>query len=411
MNSAVRKFKNVYHLLQSHLWRAVYRWPDRGLRVYGVTGTNGKTTTCHLLASILCEGRGADHVGMLTTIALWVGRNVIVNETKMTTLPSRMVWRYLRQMADAGITDVVLELTSHALDQHRLAGIRLDGGIILNIAREHLDYHQTMEAYWLAKAKIVAYLRPNAPLVVNKQFLSFFNSLKSRQANHSHFSTTRLIEFSAHDARAVQTALVGDVNKENVLAARLLAAALGISQAVIDQGVAQVKYVPGRMEWIGLDRDAARLPKVLVDYAVTPDALERLYADLKQQLQGEGKLFAVLGAAGLRDRGKRPAMARAAAQYADEVVLTREDPWTESEEQIFADLEVGMVDASVPWSRIVDRREAIWHCLQKAQPADIVVVTGKGAETGMAVGSTVIPWSDKKVIQELLLKRLTMHDQ
>jgi len=138
------------------------------------------------------------------------------------------------------------------------------------------------------------------------------------------------------------------------------------------------------------------LPRVLIDYAVTPDALERVYKEVREQTQG--KIFAVLGACGNRDRGKRPQMARAVAKYADELVLTREDPWTESEEQIFKDLEGGLLDAEIKWHRIVGRREAIKYCLESAGPDDVVVVTGKGAEVGMAVGNKVTPWSEKEVI-------------
>jgi UDP-N-acetylmuramoyl-L-alanyl-D-glutamate--2,6-diaminopimelate ligase len=229
--------------------------------------------------------------------------------------------------------------------------------------------------------------------------------------------------------------------------------AAGVPEQAIKRGIDAVKSVPGRMDWIEGE------PRVLIDYAVTPDALERLYKDVRQQTRG--KVYAVLGACGMRDRGKRPDMARVVAQYADELVLTREDPWTEDEEQIFADLEKGLLGEAgvestgreetarslstslyalfarprpVPpaggraeindsrtahygaklrpvssrlamnksfWKRIVDRREAIKYCLEKAGPEDVVVITGKGAETGMAVGKKVVPWNDKAVVLEL----------
>jgi UDP-N-acetylmuramoyl-L-alanyl-D-glutamate--2,6-diaminopimelate ligase len=146
--------------------------------------------------------------------------------------------------------------------------------------------------------------------------------------------------------------------------------------------------------------DAGGGVRVLIDYAVTPDALDRLYSYVKEE--ADGKVFGVLGAAGLRDRGKRPDMARAVARYADVLILTREDPWTESEDQIFSDLEKGLAGSDIEWRRIVDRKEAIASLLDRAQSGDVVVVTGKGAERGMAIGKDIIPWNDRKVVEGLL---------
>ena len=296
---------------------------------------------------------------------------------------------------------ISLEMTSHALDQNRLAGVRLAGGIILNIEREHLDYHGTMKDYARAKGKMLRYLKPGVPVVVKG------GVLKNFQFSIFNFQTVGLIRFTAGQARSVTTPLPGDWNKENVLAASLLAQAIGVSEGAISRGVAALKRVPGRMEWVVLPvttpgEVTRRLPQVLVDYAVTPGALERLYEYVRSGTKG--KIYAVLGAAGLRDRGKRPDMARAVARFADEIVLTREDPWTEDEKQIFSDLEQGLKDLTVPRRRIIDRREAIKYCLRKAGSDDVVVVTGKGAERGMAVGKKIVPWNDREVIQELLME-------
>lgn len=363
------------------------------MKLYGVTGTNGKTTTSIVFGNILREEFGQGKVGLLTTIVFWLGREKIVNETKMTTMKSRDAFRYLSQMQKIGVTHVVLEMTSHALDQHRLSGIVLEGAIITNLAREHLDYHVTMEAYAKAKLRILQYLRPNAPLVVNGKI-----PMSNVQCP--------IIKFTSEEAKNVQTPLLGEFNKENVLAAMKLARVVGISEAAIQKGVQEVKYVPGRMEYVAIKpqtpmtNDQKRPTRVLIDYAVTPDALEKLYQHVKSQTSG--KIYAILGAAGLRDRGKRPDMAAVVAQYADELVLTREDPWTESEEQIFQDLEKGLGDTKIPWQRIVDRREALAYFIRKAQPGDIIVVTGKGAERGMGIGKKVIPWHERTVVEELM---------
>ena len=230
-------------------------------------------------------------------------------------------------------------------------------------------------------------------------------------------------EWTSEGAEQVDTPMLGAVNKENAAAAQLVAEALGIAADKIQAGINKVENVPGRMEWV---REQGK-PAVLIDYAVTPDALARLYDSVRKETKG--KIYAVLGACGLRDRGKRPLMARVVAERADELVLTREDPWTEDEEQIFNDLEKGltMTTASptrgeitsdhtpcvttsdhVPcaaWRRIADRREAIKYCISQAGEQDVVVVTGKGAETGMAIGKEIVPWNEKKVVQELLKEK------
>ena len=390
--------KNLYHRVQAHAWRWRYGRPDRGLMLYGITGTNGKTTTCYLLDSMLAEHFGRQRVGMMTTVALRIGERVVVNTTKLTTLPSRQVYHRLRDMRRAGVQHVVLELSSHALDQGRLAGVRLAGGIILNLEREHLDYHQTMAAYGRAKGKIISYLKPGASLVVREDIIEKLQ-IHPPAGGHK-FQTLNLIRFTAEHAQSVITPLPGEWNRENVLAASLVARAGGVSEAAIEAGAHRVSQVPGRMEWVRTQNS----PRVLIDYAVTPGALMRLYRYVRSETTG--RIFAVLGAAGLRDRGKRPAMARAVAQFADEIILTREDPWTEDEEQIFKDLEQGLAPRSprgaVGWRRIPDRREAIRYCLERAQRNAVVVVTGKGAEQSMAIGKKIIAWNDKQVVLELL---------
>jgi UDP-N-acetylmuramyl tripeptide synthase len=389
----LQRAKNIYHFLQAQAWRLYFGRPDTALTLLGVTGTNGKTTTCYLLDSMLAHEFGRARVGMMTTVAVRTGEQLVANTTKLTTLPSRAVYRRLRDMHRAGVRQVVLELSSHALDQGRLAGITLAGAIVLNLEREHLDYHGTLAEYGRAKGKIARMLKAGAPLVVREDTIGKLHITNDR------LQSLHVITFTAAQAEAVRTPLPGGWNRENVLAATLLARAYGIGPDAVAAGVAAVRHVPGRVEWI----ERAGRPRVIIDYAVTPDALRRLYAYVRSQ--ESGKLYAVLGAAGLRDRGKRPGMARAAAELADEVVLTREDPWTESENQIFADLERGLVDSTVAWRRIVDRREAIRYCLAQAQAHDVVVVTGKGAEQGMAVGREIVPWNDRKVIEELLEER------
>lgn len=387
---AWQQFKNIYHVAQAYFWRWWFGYPDRAVTIFGVTGTNGKTTTCYILGNILRAAHGESAVGMLTTVAFWVGAQEEINETKMTTMKSRTVFRYLARMRARGVRYVVVELTSHALDQHRVEGVTLAGAIITNLAREHLDYHRTMPAYAAAKAKVVTLLAPGAPLVGKQD-----DDLVARILRDATQRGVRVHRFTARDAAAVTTPLRGAINKENALAAQLLMRAAGVAEAAITQGIATTTAVPGRMDWLELPGDVT----AVIDYAVTPDALERLYKEVRQRTSGN--IFAVLGAAGLRDRGKRPEMAAAVARYADEVVLTREDPWTEDEAQIFKDLEEGLQGSAVTWQRIVDRREALRYCIEKARAGDIVVATGKGAERGMGIGKKIVPWNEREIILEL----------
>lgn len=391
---AYQQLKNIYHIIQAELWRAVYGWPDKKLVLYGVTGTNGKTTTSHLVASILSEQYGAAKVGMLTTIAFRFGTEEVINKSKMTTLKSKLVFQYLKKMNDKGVEHVVLEMTSHALDQNRLHGIHLVGAIILNIAREHLDYHKTMEAYTAAKQRILEYIISGGVVAGKGDDVRVETILK--KAEQKKFCVER---FTSHEAQSVETALPGAVNKENALAASKLMRGLGVPEAIVKTGIMAVKKIAGRMEVV-------KAPigfEVIIDYAVTPDALERLYSDIR--VKTTGRLYGILGAAGLRDRGKRSDMARVVAKYADEIVVTNEDPWTESEEQIFSDLEAGLKDTTKKWQRIPDRRAALQYFVNKAQIGDTIITTGKGAETGMAFGKTIVPWHERTVVEELIKNR------
>lgn len=388
-----QQLKNVYHYVQAFVWRAWYGFPDTKLKIVGVTGTNGKTTTCYILHGIFSEVYGKQAVGMLTTVAFRIGTKEIINETKMTTLPSRLVFSYMQQMVRAGVSHLVLEMTSHALDQGRLSGVRLVGAIILNVEREHLDYHGTMEEYARSKQRIVDYLIPEAVLVAKRD--------DGYVANMIDYATRRGVtvrEFTEEMAHNVRTSLPGAVNQQNALAASLMAESLGINLDVVQRGLARTTHVPGRMEQWKTPQGVT----IVIDYAVTPEALERLYGEIREK--ASGKVYGILGAAGLRDRGKRASMAATVKKYADELIITREDPWTESEEQIFSDLEAGLDKQGTSWLRIVDRREALTYLLKKAQSGDTVVATGKGAETGMAIGKNIVPWKEREVIEEIAEK-------
>ena len=386
MNRAWQQLKNVYHFFQSHWWRLFYGDPSRDMHVYGITGSNGKTTTSVVLGAILREHFGKEKVGLLSTDWFWFGATEEANATHMTTTDSKVVWRLLARMKKAGVTHVVMEMTSHALDQHRLSGIRLDGAAIINITHEHLDYHKTMAALAEAKGKIANYLKAGGALVVNKSDEWARKSAERRDG---------VTWFTHEEAKKIETPLLGSFNKENVLAATLLARSAGVTEAAIVSGVAQVKDIPGRVEWLSLPNGA----RAVVDFALSPDALERLYQYLRPETKG--KLYGVFGAAGRRDKTKRPILTKMATKYLDELILCQDEPYDDPEEEIYQQLEQGLAGATIPWRRIEDRREAIRYALEQAGPGDVVAVTGMGNYDIRVVGDKKIPWKDKDVILEL----------
>jgi len=362
------------------------------MKIYGITGTNGKTTTAIVLGQILREEFGKQKVGLLSTEVFWLGDEEKKNETHMTTINSRQVYGYLKRMKAAGVRQVVLEMTSHALDQNRLAGVTLAGAIILNITHEHLDYHKTMKEYRRAKFKIVDYLKAGAPLIITSPLSPLLRKERG--------TGVRLIEFTSEQAQEVSTPLPGDFNKENVLAASLLAKEIGIKEEVIKLGISKVRQIPGRMEWIEFGTVKGGEAQVVIDFALTPDALDKLYKYLRNECKG--KLIAVFGAAGRRDRKKRPVVARTVAAYADEIVITQDEPYDEPEEQIYRELEEGLKNTKVSWRRIEDRREAMSYAIRQAKAGDVVVVTGMGNFNSRGVGDKQIPWNDIEVAKELI---------
>lgn len=382
--------KNLYHHVQAQWWRMLYRWPDRQLHLYGVTGSNGKTTTSIVLATILREAHGKARVGLISTDYFWFGETEKPNTTHMTSIDAKVVSRYLRRMVNQGVTYVVLELTSHALDQHRLAGLRLGGAIVLNVTHEHLDYHGTMVEYAAAKQQIINYLAPGAPFIGNeddKYVREMINDAGRRgYAVHS---------FTKDQARSVQTELPGDFNQENVLAATLLARAIGVMDDTIVRAVMSVTGVPGRVEWIELGGGA----RAVVDFALTPDALGRLYTYLREETPGQ--LIGVFGAAGRRDQAKRPLITKIVSDFADEIVLTQDEPYDDPEEEIYQQLEAGLVDVTIPWQRIEDRTQAIRYAMAKVTAGDVVAVTGMGNYDTRVIGDEHVPWSDREVILKL----------
>ncbi len=405
-------------------------YPARKLRVIGVTGTDGKTTTVNLIWSIL---QAAGHrAGMISTVNARIGELMLDTGLHTTTPDAPDLQKYLAQMVDANLEYVVLEATSHGLAQHRVTGAEQDVAVVTNITHEHLDYHRDYDGYRAAKAMLfrglsTAFRKPDVPkiAVLNRDDISYallepipadarlvyglsagVDVWAEDIACENEYSSFRV--FTPDGKFQVRTSLVGQFNVYNILAAT----AVGISQHVplerIQQGIQSVRGVIGRMERVERGQDFT----VLIDFAHTPNALERALQAARSMTTGQ--VIVVFGCAGLRDVYKRDMMGRHAGRLADRVVITAEDPRTESLDEIMAAIAAGCEaegkrEGESYW-RIANRAEAIQFAVDLAQPGDLVMTAGKGHEQSMCFGTTEYPWSEHAAVEKALMNRL-LRDQ
>jgi UDP-N-acetylmuramoyl-L-alanyl-D-glutamate--2,6-diaminopimelate ligase len=390
---------------------AAYDWPVRQLRLVGVTGTNGKTTTVHMLRHLFDEaGARAASIG---TVGVLVGSEGEPHgaDTGLTTPGPIDLQRLLRSLVDASVRTVAMEVSSHALDQHRVDGLDFEAAVFTNLTRDHLDYHKTMDAYRAAKARLCDYLAPHGIVVLNaddpawralptqRRKVSFSTRVTSAEvhADDIHFTPrgSRWSLVVGGERPTVDLPLIGDFNVSNALGAAAAAYALGLKTNAIASKLSTVPQVPGRLELVH-DR-----PVVLRDYAHTPDALERALAAVRPFARG--RLIVVFGAGGDRDRGKRPEMGAIAARLADLAIVTSDNPRTEDPEGIMSDIEGGMQGRG--HERIEDRRLAIARALDVAQTDDVIVLAGKGHETYQIRGTEKLPFDEKQIVGELFRSR------
>lgn len=398
--------------------RRYYRDPAASLRTVGITGTNGKTTTAHLVAGIL-EAAG-DRVGVLGTLGLSFAEQN--QATQLTTPESVDLVRLLAELCNASATALCMEVSSHALSQHRVAVVRFDVAVFLNLTLDHLDYHGSLEAYFEAKSQLLHLLKAGGRAVVNVddpwmkrlagEGVTTFSSADGNQG-----ADVRLCSAELSSKGTTLTAdtplgrvtlfspLVGRFNIENLLAAVAVGVALGIKWETIAAGLAQVAHVPGRLERVS----GPGQPLVLVDYAHTPDALAKALASVREVCAG--RLLCVFGCGGDRDRHKRPLMGAKVAAGADWAVLTSDNPRTEDAAVIAEEVRPGLEGAGCKRSdsaaqhgyRIVlDRADAIRTALLEAGPEDAVLVAGKGHEDYQIVGTEKRPFDDREVARSVL---------
>ena len=407
--------KNGWHLMNAVAANVAYGFPSRSMTVIGVTGTNGKTTTTQMIGAILRKAKMPAAVA--STIDFWINDKQVVNESKFTTSNSWQLQKFLAAAKRAGCKYVVLETSSHALHQYRVWGVHYSIAVLTNVTREHLDYHKTLRRYRAAKRML---FRHADQAVINgdiKNVWEFTRAVEKNEGTVTLYSTKNTeaalfaggiqLDFHKTEFRVgeekYQLQIPGVFNIENALAAIGVARLLNIAYPVTREALAEITGVPGRMELVPNEKKV----DIIIDYAVTPDAFRKLYASVLPLKIPGTKIIHVFGACGERDRGKRRILGEIAARRADMVILTNEDPFHEDGERILDEIEPGVERfKKKDWDyfRIYDRRAAIHKALSLAEIGDIVLVTGKGAETSMAIGDKRIPWSERHVIQEELQK-------
>ena len=407
----------------AHLSAAFYDFPARDLVVIGVTGTDGKTTTANLIYQILLSAQ--IRAGIISTVNAVIGDAIEDTGFHVTTPEAPDVQHYLSRMVAAGLSHVVLEATSHGLAQHRVTGCAFDIAVVTNITHEHLDYHGSYEAYRNAKGRLFEMVREGCDektfrpclAVLNRDDESFeYLRGLTRDINQVVYSINNpdadiwaeKVEYTPAGLRfeavtsdwrmPINSRLIGEYNVGNILAA--LGAAVfgaGIPIEVAQRGIANFPGVPGRMERIDWGQDFI----AVVDFAHTPNALTQTLKAARKMTQG--RVIAVFGSAGLRDREKRRLMAEASIELADLTILTAEDPRTESLEEILLEMaaaarEKGGVEGRNFWC-VKDRGEAIRMAVKMAQPGDTVLACGKGHEQSMCFGEIEYPWDDRTAMK------------
>lgn len=408
---------------------AFYSHPGRQMTMVGVTGTDGKTSTSNLIYQIfLAAGLRA---GIISTVNATIGGEVIDTGFHVTTPEAPDVQRYLARMLSAGLTHVVVEATSHGLDQHRVTGCEFDVGVVTNITHEHLDYHSSYEAYRRAKGRLVEGLAHTLKNMGVSSQAAVINADDSSYDYLRRIAAGKVFDYSLGSANAsiraekivtrpdgmtfevtgpgfsfpVETKLVGLFNVSNTLAAiGATVAALGIAPEAAARGIAALGGVPGRMERIDMGQDFS----AIVDFAHTPNALRRVLEAVRPLT--DRRVIAIFGSAGLRDRQKRRMMAEVSSELADVSIFTAEDPRTESLQTILAEMAAGADSRGgrpgETYYCIPDRRAALLFAVELAGPGDMVLACGKGHEQSMCFGTVEFPWDDRTAVRAALAEHL-----
>lgn len=409
---ATRLLEDAYRRGRVRALAIKYGNPAAGLKVIAITGTNGKTTTAVYLNEILKAA--GKKTALFTTAVIELAGDRKLNDLNATIASTERMQQFFKDARDAGVDYVILEATSHALHQHKLAGLAIECAIMTNLTQDHLDYHGTMEEY--ARVKGMLFARKPRYIVLNRddEWFDFFNKFDgdSQKITYgaSEDAEARIMRVKLYKKGSeaeilidhqtkleLATALPGKFNVYNMTAAASAAYLLHVDIDAICDGIASVETIPGRFEHVDIDKPY----DVVVDYAHTPDALSKLLEAVKSITKN--RVILVFGATGDRDKGKRPTMGEYAALLADRIIVTDEESYNEDPAEIRRMVMEGIETAhgAGKTEEIADRRDAIKKALSIARKGDTVLITGMGHEQFRIVNGERLPWNDGDVVREL----------
>lgn len=413
--------KNLKHYLLAQFYCKRYLCPSKKLKIIGVTGSDGKTTTSNIIYSILKNANLK--VGVISTLNVKTQSKEFPLDFHVTNPAPKDLQKILRMMVKEGLEYVVLETTSHGLDQYRVAGIKYDFAVYTNVTHEHLDYHKTYENYLRTKGKLINHTGKDGTVILNKDDESFkylfdlatnlerqiitygFSQSSDIQADEyvkEDEEMTFTLKIKNRKSKYV-TNLKGRYNIYNLMASIGVARELGIPTRKIKESILKIPQMEGRWEIV-----KEKPFQIIVDFAHTPNALENVLKRGDQLKEKGKKLIVVFGCAGKRDKTKRPKMGYVSGKYADVVILTAEDPRGEDVKSINREIIEGIKETqleNIQYFSIVRRENAIKKALKIAKRGDIVIVTGKGHEKSMNIdGKKELPWDEKEIILKLLKK-------
>ncbi len=395
---------SLYHFKLALLGAFLFGFPgySKNFKIIGVTGTSGKSTTCDLIVRILEEN--GEKVASVSTIRFKIGEKEWENKYKMT-MPGRFViQKFLSQAKNAGCKFIVLEVTSEGIRQFRHKFINFDTAVFTNLSPEHIESHGGFENYRNEKLKLFKITKNIHIINADDKNSKYFLDIPAKKKISFSFKDAENYDFKLN--------LIGDFNILNALTAISVARAYGINFEVCKKALEKAKGIPGRMEVIS--NPPAGGPKVIVDYAHTPEQLEAVYKALDSRFRGNdtGRLICVLGSCGGgRDKWKRPVLGKIAEKYCKEIIITNEDPYDENPNSIMDEIESGFLKTRNSkfeirnYEKILDRKEAIKKAINIAKQGETVIITGKGSEPWMCIkNGKKIPWSDKQIAKDALNK-------
>jgi UDP-N-acetylmuramoyl-L-alanyl-D-glutamate--2,6-diaminopimelate ligase len=411
IKSILRRVKVVvsaYHFLYSFLGALFYRFPSRKIKVFAVTGTNGKSTTVDMIARVF--KKAGFRVAAFSSVKFEIAGKEEPNLFKMTMPGKATVQRLLRKAVKEKCQIAVLEVTSEGIKQHRHRFIKIDTACFTNLSPEHIESHGGFENYKREKGKLFKAVKNTHVINIDDENASYFLSFLAEKKilygmkEGADVRAEKIVASSSGVSFAVggddfYLGIAGKFNVYNALVAVALAKKENIEMSFVKEALKEMKVMPGRME------EVQSSPfRVIVDYAVTPVTLEGVYKELLENFSPK-KIIAVLGSCGGgRDKWKRPVLGEIASKYCERVIITNEDPYDEDPEEIIDQIIVGTKGKG---EKIVDRREAIKKALEGAEEGDVAIVTGKGNEPWMCIkGGKKIPWDDREIIKEELSKLL-----